>query len=236
MLLQPPRADPLDLFDLPRPAGARPLPRRRQRRHRWQRVSDATGAPMAGLWVQAAGQDGSSRGASTTAQGRFGLSDLPFGDYTVTVAAEGSAPFSRAVSVGSDTVAKLDVKLEPLSATADAGELNVTVRADRIRINRSAAVSSQEEDQKQIEALPGGSTQSLPKVLYSTNPGFVEGSFGQVFSRGNHANLQYDIDGIQLPDSVSGTFGDAFSLLNIDRMEVITGGSRLNMATVFPGW
>jgi outer membrane cobalamin receptor len=114
----------------------------------------------------------------------------------------------------------------PLSlATApQEDEAAVTIQSTRIRINRSASVSSQEISQAQISQLPGGTTQSLPKVLYSTNPGFVEGSFGQVFSRGNHANLQYDIDGIELPDSVSGTFGDAFSVLNVDKMEVITGG------------
>ena len=189
------------------------------------RVSGPQGAPLAGAWVQAVGQDGLDHGMSTTAAGGFSLGELPFGDYTVTITADGLAPSSQAVSVGSDTMATVDAQLRPLSpTTGDVGELDVTVRADRIRINRSAAVSSQEEDQQQISQLPGGATQSLPKVLYSTNPGFVEGSFGQVFARGNHANLQYDIDGIQLPDSVSGTFGDAFSVLDIDRMEVITGG------------
>ena len=183
------------------------------------------GAPLAAVWVQAMGQDGRAQGASTTATGRFSLQTLPFGDYSITIVSDGLAPYRAGVSVGSGTVARVDAQLEPLSATAeDEGELDVTVRADRIRINRSAAVSSQEEDQQQISRLPGGTTQSLPKVLYSSNPGFVQGSFGQVFARGNHANLQYDIDGVQLPDSVSGSFGDAFSVLNIDRMEVITGG------------
>jgi outer membrane cobalamin receptor len=189
------------------------------------RVRGPQGTPLAGVWVQATGQDGRSSGISTTADGSFSLTELPFGDYSVSIAPEGLAPYRAGVSVGSGTVAGLDAQLQPLTAAAeDVGELDVTVRADRIRINRSAAVSSQEEDQRQIAQLPGGATQPLPKLLYSTNPGFVEGSFGQVFARGNHANLQYDIDGIQLPDSVSGTFGDAFSVLDIDRMEVITGG------------
>src|ERR1019366_2740362 len=34
----------------------------------------------------------------------------------------------------------------------------------------------------------------------------------------------YQIDGVQLPDSVGGTFADAFSPRNIDHFEAITGG------------
>ena len=72
--------------------------------------------------------------------------------------------------------------------------------------------------------MPQGDTASLPKLLYTTNAGMVEGPFGQVFTRGNHANLQYQIDGIQLPDSTGGSFGEAFATTNIDHMDVITGG------------
>jgi outer membrane cobalamin receptor len=186
-------------------------------------VRDAAGAPLAGASVNVEG-GGRSISASSQANGSFSVHDLPFGDYTVQVRADGLAPSLDNISVGSDGVTPLDVHLVAVSATAEEAAAPVTVESTRLRINRSAAVSSQTIDQKQIAELPGGTTQSLPKVLYATNPGFVEGSFGQVFARGNHANLQYDIDGIQLPDSVSGTFGDAFSVLNIDRMEVITGG------------
>ncbi|HTB23636.1 MAG TPA: TonB-dependent receptor [bacterium] len=189
-------------------------------------VHGPQGAPLAGATVAVEG-GGTALSATTQAQGGFRLLSLPFGDYSVRVLANGYAPGLDSVSVGSDAVVPLDVSLKPLSvpAQAESEDLSaVTIQSTRIRINRSSAVSSQEINQTQISQLPGGTTQSLPKVLFTTNPGFVQGSFGQVFSRGNHANMQYDIDGIQLPDSVSGTFGDAFSVLNIDRMEVITGG------------
>ncbi|HTA17044.1 MAG TPA: carboxypeptidase regulatory-like domain-containing protein, partial [bacterium] len=187
-------------------------------------VHGAQGAPLAGASVDVEG-GGTSVSASTLAQGSFRIFSLPFGDYSVRVNAQGYAPGLDNISVGSGAVVPLDVNLKPLSAPAQDEDLApVVVESSRIRINRSASVSSQEINHAQISQLPGGATQSLPKVLYTTNPGFVQGSFGQVFSRGNHANMQYDIDGIQLPDSVSGTFGDAFSVLNIDRMEIITGG------------
>jgi outer membrane cobalamin receptor len=188
-------------------------------------VHDIQGLPVIGASVVAEG-GAASVSATTGSQGAFQLLSLPMGDYSVRIQAQGYAPSLDTLTINSDAVLTLDEQLKALSATAEeVGEgAAVVVRGTRLRINPSAAVSSQDIDQAQIGALPGGATQSLPKVIYSTDPGFVQGSFGQVFARGNHANIQYDIDGIQLPDSPSGTFGDSFSVLNIDRMEVITGG------------
>ncbi len=63
----------------------------------------------------------------------------------------------------------------------------------------------------------------------------VEGPFGQIFARGNHANLQYQIDGIQLPDSTGGSFGEAFATANIDHMDVLTGGLPSEFGTRLAG-
>lgn len=188
-------------------------------------VRDGQGAAVGGALVAVDG-GGVSVSATTRSDGAYGVYELPFGAYQVRVAAPGFAPGLRSVDVSSGAVVPLDVSLAPVSASAqaDVEAAPVTVMAARLRLDRSSSVSSQTINRVQIAKLPGGDVQPLPKVLTETNPGFVQGSFGQVFARGNHANLQYDIDGIQLPDSVSGTFGDAFSVMDIDRMEVITGG------------
>src|SRR5258708_116830 len=111
-------------------------------------------------------------------------------------------------------------EVQPVKAEAD--EFVVTAR--RSLLNASASSSRTEISAKQINAMPQGASVSLPKLLVSTNPGMVRGDLGQVFTRGNHANLQYQIDGIQLPDSVGGSFGEAFTPVNIDHMEILTGG------------
>src|SRR3954452_5534402 len=98
------------------------------------------------------------------------------------------------------------------------------VKAKKRLIQTSSATSSTEIDQKEIRQLPRGSEISLPSLLTTTTPGAVAGTFGQTFFRGNHANIQYQIDGVQMPESPSNTFGQAFSPRNIDHMEVITGG------------
>lgn len=100
----------------------------------------------------------------------------------------------------------------------------VSVRAKKHLIQNSASVSSTEISKEEIKQLPAGDEISLPRLLTTTTPGAIQGSFNQMFFRGNHANIQYQIDGVQLPDSPSGTFGEAISPRNIDHMEVITGG------------
>jgi outer membrane receptor for ferrienterochelin and colicin len=184
-------------------------------------VVDPQGIAVSGATVQVADTTGKVlRSLSATATGDFSAFPLDFGDYQVMVTNPGFAPYAASVHVSSDHSSPLAVRL----ALPTGQETVLKVRAKRHLISSSASVSSQEIGKEQIEKMPQGSSISLPKLLYSTNPGMIQGSFGQVFTRGNHANLQYQIDGVQLPDSTSGTFGDAFSPLNIERMEVITGG------------
>jgi outer membrane receptor protein involved in Fe transport len=103
-------------------------------------------------------------------------------------------------------------------------EILLEVKAKKHLIHKSSATSSTSIAQEQIQQTPGGSEVSLAKLLTTTTPGVIAGPFNQTFFRGNHANVQYQIDGVQLPDSPSGSFSEAISPRNIDHMEVITGG------------
>jgi outer membrane receptor for ferrienterochelin and colicin len=102
-------------------------------------------------------------------------------------------------------------------------EMVIKVKAKK-RILPKSSTSKQEVTQERIRQLPQGDAIPLPKLISTTTPGVVPGAFGQLFIRGNHANIQYRLDGIQLPDSPSNTFGEVFSARNIDKLEVITGG------------
>ncbi len=106
----------------------------------------------------------------------------------------------------------------------DEAVLRLKVKARKKWIQNSAAVSRTQLSQKQLSELPQGGEASLAKVLATTAPGVVLGGFGQMFVRGNHGNVQYQIDGVQLPGSPAGDFAQVFSPRNIDQMELITGG------------
>ena len=92
--------------------------------------------------------------------------------------------------------------------------------APRPATTTSSATQIQRED---IQARPRGDSASVNEIL-ATQPGFVYDSLGQLYVRGNHANLQYQLDGVQLPDSVSGLFGQFLSPKLVENIEVITGG------------
>ena len=53
-------------------------------------------------------------------------------------------------------------------------------------------------------------------------PGVAKDSFGQLHVRGDHADLQYRINGIILPEAISG-FGDALGTRFIDKIDFLTG-------------
>jgi len=162
--------------------------------------------------------------------GEFQFFPVVFGDYQVSTQVQGFAPYTTLVHVSSGGNSQVPIQLQAKAALTESGqpisgkEITLQVTAKRHLIQSSASVSSREVDKKEIAELPQGDDVKLPKLLASTNPGIVQGAFGQSFIRGNHANIQYQIDGVQLPDSPSNTFGDAFSPRNIDHMEVITGG------------
>jgi hypothetical protein len=98
------------------------------------------------------------------------------------------------------------------------------VRAKKRLISGKSATSSSTLSRQQIAKLPQGQEISLPKLITQTTPGVVSGPFGQMFFRGNHANVLYLLNGIPMPDSPSGAFGQTLSPRNLERIEITTGG------------
>src|ERR1700748_1486172 len=74
-----------------------------------------------------------------------------------------------------------------------------------------------------IQALPGGATQTVEKILLQA-PGVTQDSAasGSYHVRNEHANVQVRINGIMLPDGVSG-FGTFLDTALIGNMSLITG-------------
>ena len=165
------------------------------------------------------------KSGSTSSTGTFQFFPVDFGDYVIEVTATGQAPYRTSMHVAEGQNSSVEVHLQPATAgnTASGKEMVMHVSAKR-RVQDPAPTSSVEITKEKVEELPQGEAISLPKLVTTTSPGVVAGPFGQMFIRGNHANIQYQIDGVQLPDSPSNTFGDAFSPRNIDHMELITGG------------
>lgn len=76
-------------------------------------------------------------------------------------------------------------------------------------------------DADDIKNLPLGDATPLNQVLLRA-PGVVGDSYGQLHVRGDHANLQYRINGVVIPESISG-FGQALDTRFADSVNVLTG-------------
>jgi len=72
-----------------------------------------------------------------------------------------------------------------------------------------------------IDALPLGEATPLNQVVLQA-PGVVQDSYGQLHVRGDHANVQYRIDGVVIPEAISG-FGQSLETRFADHIDVLTG-------------
>ncbi len=99
----------------------------------------------------------------------------------------------------------------------------VSDKLDRARedIVPSLGASSYEITATQISALPSGADAAFNQVLLRV-PGVAQDSYGQVHIRGEHANLQYRINDVLLPEGISG-FGQELDSRFVGTMEVLTG-------------
>ncbi|HVA54554.1 MAG TPA: TonB-dependent receptor [Gammaproteobacteria bacterium] len=127
--------------------------------------------------------------------------------------------------------------IQPPAASGDAGPAargtgntvqlgSIRVQGERLNearatINVATGTSSYRFDTRAIATLPQGYNSPLQNVLLQA-PGVAQDSFGQLHVRGDHADIQYRINGIIVPEFISG-FGDTLGTRFIDKIDFLTG-------------
>ncbi|MHB1059409.1 MAG: TonB-dependent receptor [Rhodanobacter sp.] len=76
-------------------------------------------------------------------------------------------------------------------------------------------------DHKAIAQLPLGASTPMNQVLLQA-PGVVQDSYGGLHVRGDHANLQYRINGVIIPESIGG-FGQSLDARTIHTVKLLDG-------------
>ena len=109
---------------------------------------------------------------------------------------------------------------------ADEKTSEIVVTAKRLDLERSAIQPSlgatrYDFGRTAIQDIPQGENAPLSQVLLRA-PGVVQDGFGQIHVRGDHGNLQYRLDGVQLPEGLS-LFSNAISTRFADHLALITG-------------
>jgi len=140
----------------------------------------------------------------------------------------GAVALACAHAHAADAVAPPSASATAASAAAPTQLDRVEVKAQRQRLDEARSSLSPDTgstiyrfDKADIDKLPLGDATPLNQVLLRA-PGVVGDSYGQLHVRGDHANLQYRINGVVIPESISG-FGQALDTRFADQVNVLTG-------------
>lgn len=131
-------------------------------------------------------------------------------------------PVSPVPAVTEQKTGNETVKIEPASAYTPE-HVTVTAHLDRARseLQPDTGATVYRFSRKSLETIPGGDNAPLNQVLLQA-PGVAQDSYGQIHVRGDHNEVQFRLDGVQLPEGLS-VFGQALMTRFADNMSLTTG-------------
>ena len=149
------------------------------------------------------------------------------GEFTVTVSNEGTYSVSAVQDTYKSEYVVVKIGGEPplpITLTlAVTQEIALEIVSPLPAIQYKASSSTYQLSRKDVEILPRGNNNGVADVLL-TLPSVVYGSLNQTHFRQDHANQQYRIDGIPIPDTVTGAFADIVPPRAWERADIILGG------------
>lgn len=112
----------------------------------------------------------------------------------------------------------------PAAPGAAISEVVVTARrldAARQTVEPALGASTYSLSKQVVDILPGGENVALNQVILQA-PGVVQDSFGQLHIRGDHADIQFRLNNVILPEGLS-VFGQTLSPRLASNIDLITG-------------
>ena len=189
------------------------------------RVVDAAGEPLPGVTVTARSSSSAmaESGTVTDADGRYRLPALPAADdYIVRAELPGYARVDAGpVVLDPGRTTRINLSLVPTSETTE--KITVVGRGDLLDLatTKTATVFNAEF----IEGLPifGRSYQDLLTLAPGVTD--IDGDGNPNVNGGRETDFQTRLDGANISDPFSGTFGQNLNLESIAELEVITTGA-----------
>ena len=149
------------------------------------------------------------------------------GEFRIPVPADGTYSVSAVQDAYRSEYIVLKIEGEaphPITLTlSNTKEIALEVRSPLAPIQYKASSETYSVSRKDIEALPRGNNVEVSDVLL-TVPSVAYGALKQTHIRQDHAGQQYRIDGIPIPDTVSGAFADIVPPRAWERADIILGG------------
>lgn len=184
-------------------------------------IKDALGRPIEGALVQLQTNNGQVAASVTTnKEGGFKMLAPSSGVYVVVVNKTSFKSETKVVSVSKSGARPVEITLTSEAALTLAV---VARKLDKARNGLSPITGGSKYtfDQQAIQELPQGNNTPLNQVILQA-PGVAQDSYGQLHVRGDHANLQYRIDGVLLPEGITG-FGQVLTPRFAQSISLLTG-------------
>jgi outer membrane receptor protein involved in Fe transport len=183
---------------------------------------DALQRPLAGVHLRLEAPDGRVVASATSGpDGAYRFAGIAPGIYSVVAEQEGFETATAVVSLEAGAGASADLTLasqQPLDLSVVAKQLE----AARTSIQPRVGATTYSIPAQAIENQPGGGENNPLNQVVLQAPGVSQDSFGQIHVRNEHANVQYRIDGVILPEGVS-VFGQSLSPRIAGSVDLITG-------------
>lgn len=182
------------------------------------KVTDAGSEPLSGVTVRLLN---TNLGAATDEAGTFSISGIPSGKYTLQVTAVGYASIRSEVTVGSDLVASLDLKLEEEATQLDA--VIVTAQKQEEDVQK-VPFTVNTISSRQVEQYRMWNSRDITAIVpnvYSTN----SGDNRNVTSIRGITTTSYDPAVATYIDGVNQFGLDTYiaPLFDVERIEVLSG-------------
>lgn len=149
------------------------------------------------------------------------------GEFALSVPLEGTYSISAVQGTYKSEFVVVKVGGEPnppVSLTlAVTKEIALEIVSPLPAIQYKASSTVYQLNRKDVELLPRGNNNDVADVLL-TVPSVAYGGLKQTHIRQDHANQQYRIDGIPIPDTVTGAFADIVPPRAWERADIILGG------------
>jgi len=149
------------------------------------------------------------------------------GEFSITVPQEGTYSLSAVQETFKSEYVIVKIRTEkpaPVILTlALTQEIALEIVSPLPAIQYKASSETYQLSRKDIEILPKGNNNEVADVLL-TVPSVVYGALKQTHIRQDHANQQFRIDGIPIPDTVTGAFADIVPPRAWERADIILGG------------
>src|SRR2546425_508963 len=149
------------------------------------------------------------------------------GEFAIVVPAEGTYSVSAVLETyrSEYVIVKIGTEIQaPIKLTlSQTQEIALDIRSPLPPIQYKASSETYSLSRKDVEILPRGNNNTVAEVL-QTVPSVVYGALGQTHIRQDHANQQFRIDGVPIPEGVSSTFTDVISPRMWERADIILGG------------